>query len=205
MNDFSLIEKLKILMNIILSSPLFFICSLALVTLIIFYIVCIKMNKKINRWIFFSIWALLLLILIINYNAIIFELIDNVFDSLFMAIYFPDFSIYILMLVISNFVFIYSIFSRKISTLYKVVNVLSSSIINVLLLLIIDITKRNGINIYDKLSIYSNPNLQVLIELSMGIFISWILINLLITAHYKLKKFDKKEYPEMPEIIFDDI
>ena len=110
MNDFSLIEKLKILMNIILSSPLFFICSLALVTLIIFYIVCIKMNKKINRWIFFSIWALLLLILIINYNAIIFELIDNVFDSLFMAIYFPDFSIYILMLVISNFVFIYSIF-----------------------------------------------------------------------------------------------
>ena len=66
-----------------------------------------------------------------------------------------------------------------------------------------DIVNTNNINIYDKVTIFSNSNLLVLLELSTAIFTSWLLLNILISAKHKLKKLDKKETPEMPEIIFD--
>ena len=52
---------------------------------------------------------------------------------------------------------------------------------------------------------FSNSNLLVLLELTSAVFVSWILILLLISAHKKLKKYDDIEYPKMPEIIFEDV
>ena len=72
------------------------------------------------------------------------------------------------------------------------------------LILIIDTVSKNNIDINDSLKIYSNTTLLVLLELSTAIFTSWILIKLFISAKLKLKKYDKKTYPKMPDIIFDD-
>ena len=77
MNDISLVEKLKILMNIIVSSPLFLFCSMVSVALLILYIILIKKNKKINKWIFIIVWCILLLMLIINYNSVVLNLLDD--------------------------------------------------------------------------------------------------------------------------------
>ena len=74
-----------------------------------------------------------------------------------------------------------------------------------ILVLVIDIVSKNDIDLYNSINIYSNSKLLVLLELSIAVFISWILINLLIRAHYKLKKYDEIEYPRMPEIVFEDI
>lgn len=205
MNDFSLIEKLGILVNIIISSPLFLFCSMFSVALLIYFIICIKKEKKINKWIFISIWSVLALILIINYNSIILNLIDKLFDSLFMMLYFPSSSVYFTIILLSNGIFIYSLINRKIKKTYKIVNFINMLIIDLLLILVIDTIKTNEINIYEVLNIYTNSNLLVLMELTSATFVSWILINLLISAHTKLKKYDKKELPKMPEIVFEDI
>lgn len=203
MNDFSLVEKLKILMNVILSSPLFLVLLIVIAISLIFFIIKIVTNKKINKWIFISIWLVFGLIIMINYNKLFINLIDNLFDSLFMALYFPDISIYLLLLLTSNFFFIYSFIDKKISKSYKIVNVINAFIIDLILIIVFDTVNKNNINIHDKLEIFSNSNLLVLLQLSTAIFTSWLLLNLLISAHHKLKKYDKKEQPEVPEIIFD--
>lgn len=204
MNDFSLIEKIKILMDLIAGSPLFLFCSMIGICLLIYFVICITTNRKINKWVFILLWILLLIILIINYNSVVFNLIDNLFDSLFMALYFPSTSVYISILIASNFFFAYSIFNKKENKSYKIINIASALIIDILLILIIDIISKNNIDIHNTLEVYSNSNLLVLLEISVSIFVSWLLINLLITAHIKLQKYDKKEIPKMPEIIFDD-
>lgn len=203
MNDFSLVEKLKILINVIISSPLFLVLLIVISISLIFFIIKIVTNKKINKWIFISIWLVFGLIIIINYNKLFINLIDNLFDSLFMALYFPDISIYLLLLLTSNFFFIYSFIDKKISKSYKIINVINAFIIDLILIIVFDIVNKNNINIHDKLEIFSNSNLLVLIQLSTAIFTSWLLLNLFISAHHKLKKYDKKEQPEIPEIIFD--
>lgn len=205
MRDFSLIEKLEILMNIIGSSPLFLFCFMLAIVILIFYIINVKQNKKLNKWIFIGLWIILLLVLIIKYNDIMFKLLDEVFNYIFEFLYFPDFPIYIIVLIISNVFFIITIFGRKTQTSYKVLNAITTIVLDSILVLVIDIVNRNNVDIYNSVSIYSNSNLLVLLELSVAIFVSWLLLNLLITAHLKLKRFDKKEYPKMQEIVFEDV
>ena len=205
MKNYSLVEKSKILMDIILSSPLFLFCFMLGIAVLIFYIISVKKEKSINKWIFISIWAVLAVIVLINYNSIVIKLIDNLFDSFFEALYFPNLTIYIIILTISNFFFFYSIFSKKIDRKYKLLNFVNVLIIDIFLIIIIDTVKTNNINVYDELNIYSNSNLLVLLEMTSAIFVSWILLSLLVKTHNKLKKYDKKELPKMPEIVFEDI
>ena len=203
MNDLTLVEKTKVLADMISSSPLFLFCSMIAIALLIFFIICIKRNIKINKWIFIISWIVLAIIVIIAYNSVVIELIDNLFDSVFMALYFPNLTVYIIILTISNFYFIYSIFRKKMFKGHKILNIVNAIIIDVFLILIVDIVSRNGINVYDELTIYSNRDLLVLLELNSAIFTSWILLSLLVSAHKKLKKYDKKELPKMQEIVFD--
>ena len=207
MEDYSLIDKFNMLMNIIVSNPLFLFCSMIGVFVLIFYIINIKQENKVNKWIFISIWIVLALILIIKYNKVMIGLLDNLFDSIFTALYFPDLATYIIVLIISNFSFVYSIFSKKISKKVRALNFVSALIINIFLILIIDIVNTNNINVYEELTVYSNSSLLILIQLTTAIFTSWILLVLLLNAYSKLKKYDKekKEFPKMPEIVFEDI
>ena len=205
MNDFSLMEKLGILMNIIGSSPLFLFCSMLSIVILIFFLINIKKDSKINKWFFIGLWIILFVILVIKYNNVVSKLIDNLFNYIFKVLYFPDFPVYVMILIISNFFFMYSVVSKKLENSYKILNTVSSVVLDIILILVIDIVSKNNLDIYDTINIYTNSSLLVLLELSVGIFISWLLINLLITANYKLKKYNKIEYPKMQEIIFEDL
>ena len=166
-------------------------------------IVCIITNKKINKWIFIIIAILVGIILIVNYGAVFITILDKILDSIFMALYFPSFSIYISMLVTANMIFIISVFSKKQLKLRRIVNIVQVLLLDLFLILVIDVVSKNNLNIYEPITLYSNQILLVLLQLSMGLFVSNILINLLISAKIKLEKYDKKEYPKMPEILFD--
>lgn len=205
MNDYSLTEKLKILMNMVSQSPLFIFSFMVAISLLIFYIICLKKNKKINKWIFISIWAITLLILIIRYNSVVLNLINEFFDSVFMALYFPNFSIYIAILIFSNFFLLYSLIKKNLDKLYKIINFLGALFIDMLFILIVDVVNTNSLDIKNSLTMYSNSNLLVLLELSMSIFVSWILANLFISAKIKLQKYDNLENVKLPEIVFEDI
>ena len=203
MNDFSLIEKINILMELISSSSLFLFCSMIGISLLIFFIVCIIKNKKINKWVFITVFSFIGLIVFINYSSIIIKIIDAIIDSVFKALYFPNLPIYVSILIVSNICLIVSLINKKETKIRKIINLICSSILDILFIFIIGVVSKYNIDIYEEINLYTNSTLLVLLELSMGIFTSWILVRLFESAHVKLKKYDKREYPEMQEIIFD--
>ena len=146
----------------------------------------------------------LALIIIINYSSVVFKIIDGLFDALFMAIYFPNTTVYFITIFITNFCLIFSLFRKNLNKKFKIINFINALIVDLFLILIMDTVKTNSIDIYDKISMYTNFEVMLLMQLNFSIFISWILITLLISAHDKLKKYDKKELPKMPEIVFDE-
>ena len=203
MNDFSFIDKIKMLLQLISSSYLFLICMILGILVLTILIICTILNKKINKWVFIVVSIVVGILLLINYGDILIKSLDVILDSIFMALYFPNLPVYMSVILISNVVFITSIFNKKQTKSRKITNTVNAIFLDFLLILIIEVVRKNNINIYEEISLYTNSNLLVLLELSMGIFTSWILVSLFISAHKKLKKYYKTEYPEMPEIIFE--
>ena len=154
MEDFSLIEKMSLLVNIILSSPLFLFCTTLAVALLIFYIISIKKYKKVNKWIFISVWIILALIIIINYSSLVFGIIDNLFDAFFKMLYFPNVTTYTIILLITNLAFFYSIFSKRIKTSNKVLNFINALLLDVFLILVIDVVSKNNKRIWRDICIH---------------------------------------------------
>lgn len=208
MNDFSIIEKIGILLDIVASSPLFFAMSLASVVFLIFFAISIVKNKRINKYVFIFFVILTSLIIFINYNQTILNILDNLFDSVFMALFFPNITVYVITLGTINFSLIYSFIKSKINRKFKITNIISAIIMDLFLILIVGVVSSNDINVYEELTVYSNQYLLVLLELNMAVFTGWILIMLLISASLKLKKFDTehetKKVDMGPDIIFDN-
>lgn len=204
MQDFSLVERAKILASIIVSSKLFLIFSIFVIVSLMILLITYILDKRLNKIIYISIWGIFLLITIIFYNNVLLSIIDNLFDNLFMIIYFPSISLYFVILVVSNFFLLYSVLSKKIKRIYKTLNIINAILVNAILLFVVSIINKSNINVYDKLSVYSNSNLLVLIEFTTAIFIIWLIMNFSFTTYFELKKKDKKPLPEMEEIIIFD-
>ena len=203
MEDISLIKKIDILNEIILSSPLFLFSILVIEIGIIIYILLKKGKFKYNKWMVIAAWLILGLIIIIIYNKVFLNLLDNLVNYVITALYFPNLAVYLTIIIVSNVFYFISVFGKKMSKKRNILNIANALILDVLMIFIISIVNKNGINIYEKITIYSNTKLLVLLELSTGIFTSWILLNLFLNIKEKLKKYDETEYPDMPEIIFN--
>ena len=176
MNDFSLIEKIDILMKLVSSSSLFLFFSMISIVLLVFLIICIISNKKVNKWVFVGISVFIGILILINYGTTIFKILDKIIDTIFMAVYFPNLPIYVGMLLIANVCFVISVFSKNDTKFQKIVNIINSVVLDFLLILIIDVVTKNSINIYEEINLYTNSTLLVLLQLSIGIFISWLLL-----------------------------
>ena len=160
MNDFTLVEKLKILMDVILSSPLFLILIVCALIIAIFLVFRLSLDKKKNKIAFISCWVVILIAILIKYINIFFELIDNMFDMIFETLYFPSLSNYLVILGVSNFFLIYSVVSKKVDFKHKLLNVVSAIIIDSFLIIIMELVTVNKISIYDRVTLYSNSRLN---------------------------------------------
>ena len=203
MEDVSFIDKLNIVSDIILSSPLFLVSILLIEIALIVYLLIKKGKLKLQKWMIISIWSILALIIIVIYHKVFFNLIDNFINYIFTALYFPNLAVYISVILISNIFYFISVFNKKINKKYNLINITNALLLDILMIFIIDIVNKNNIDIYEKVTVFSNSKLLVLLELSTGIFTSWILLNIFISLKEKLRKYDKAEYPDMPEIIFN--
>ena len=203
MENVSFIDKLSILSDMILSSPLFISFITILEIGLVIFLLFKRKRFKINKWVVIGIWIAILLFLIIFYNKVFFNLLDNFINYIFNALYFPNLAVYSIILISSNIFFIIAIFNKKIDKNHKIINIVNAIVIDSLLIFIIDIISKNNIDVYEKLTVFSNNKLLVLLELSTGVFTSWVLLNLFYSLKLKLKKYDKNEYPDMPDIIFN--
>ena len=109
----------------------------------------------------------------------------------FSSIYFPNVITYVVMLLISIFIFFRAIVKKEPSMVIKITNAIAFGIIGVNFILILREVFKNSITIYDPLTIYQYEGLQALIQTSTLVFCLWMLVLLInFVSKYVTKKLD---------------
>ena len=207
MVELSLMERLKLIFNLIFSSPLFLILLLGIAIMLVDSFIISKKNKK-TKVLYLIISILSIIILLQNYYSSLFNVFDTIAKNIVTIIYFPSVLEYIIIMLISLITILVSIFSKKINKKIKFTNLLIFIIELFLFFLILDQITNNKVDLTNKISIYSNINLMALFEFSIIIFAVWMIFLILYKIIYKLNhKNDKKdnnsfyEEPELPKTI----
>ena len=204
MVEFTLLEKIRTIFNLIFSSPLFLVLLFGLVLIIIDIKFISKIPKK-KKKTYLVLSLLVIGILISMYYDSLLALLDTISKNIVSLIYFPTVLEYIIMLIISLIILIYSLVSKKISSNIKMFNALVFISNSYIFFLILDEIEDAKVDLSSKISIYTNDHLMILFEISLGIFIVWIVALMLIKIIKVLSKPKMEENfyeePELPKTI----
>ena len=208
MTYLTILEKLKILLDILLDYKIILIFTILLIILTLLYLVKILNKKKYILSTILSFIVVFSVSIISNYK-ILSTTFDNFTTIFFRGIYFPSIYLYITTLILLLVVFIMSILSIKLPKTYKVINTTAFIINNIFLAIILNIIAKNKIDIFSVNSLYTNTNLVVILELNMSMIIIWLLslivvyLTNIICDRITLKK--KTKVPTTNEIGIDNI
>ena len=203
MADFSVIEKLKLFFETVVSTPFFFIYAILGIALIIIMIIDIKKHKKISRILYLIVLIFLITFVLIKYFGVIINIIDTFIEIIVKALYFPSLGLYITMLLISNITFVILFFSKKAIKGYKTVSGVCNVIVDFLFIMMLGIIANNNLDISLDMELYSDSTMLTLLQLSMSVFCSMYLLFLFIKAYRKFRIYDKvvtfdnEDYPDM--------
>lgn len=178
MLQLTLLEKLKILFDLILASPFFIF--LLIFTILVFIILLDSKNYKkrqVQKYIL-GIYLLVFIAVIIKHHSSFISVVDYLINNVFVIFYFPNIAVYATMIIIINLIMLKSIFSNK-DKIIRIVNMASYSIIMYLMLLIIYTITTESIDVYNEVSLYSNTTILSLVELSNILFLIWIILIIL--------------------------
>lgn len=209
MADFSVVEKLKIIFSTIISTPLFLIASILGISLIVLMIIAFVKKVKIPKYVYFIGWGLVILFVGLKYSKIVPKLLDNLFDTIFKGLYFPSVGFYMFIIVITNISFIVLAIQKTVRKSYKIVSGITSIIMNVLFIIVGGIMTKNKIDISDPINMYTNSTLLVLLQITMALFLIYVLIILFIRIYTKMKILDSVkfggdyDYPDMDPVIVE--
>lgn len=179
MEEFTFFERITRVLSMFLSSSFFIALFIIGVITVIIFLVSNKIDKEKRPFLYIGIgfvYIIVAILVFVKYGSGIVLIGDAFIEKLFTVIYFPNIISYMCMLIISMLIMIYTILNKKYSSFFRLCNLLSCLIIGLLTILIIDSIVTADINIYEKVSIYSNTNTMILIQSSMGVFTIWLSI-----------------------------
>ena len=179
MVNLTLIEKLAALIEIVKSSSVFIILFLITAMFITKLVIDLKNNKKVNTKLILGAWATVTVLTIVAYATSLLSFADNFVEKLVATIYFPNFATYLFMLVFVNTSLVITLVKNK-NIAYKINTIVTAFITNFLFVMTLDLIVKNNVNIYEKLTVYSNEQLLVLIELTSLLFTASVIVNLFI-------------------------
>lgn len=174
MTYLSIIEKLRILLDMLLDFKFILIFVILLLILTFLYAIR-RINRKKYALMMLSTFILLFAISIISNYKVLANTFDNFTTIFFGNIYFPSIYVYIGVLVICFITFITSILNTMLKKIYKIINSIMFVCNNILLIIVLNIIAKNKIDIFSVSSLYTNNNLVAILEISMNLFILWVL------------------------------
>ena len=174
MSYLSIAEKFKILFDMILDFKFIFIFLGVLVIVTFLYLIKKIDNRKYIMIITLSLLLILGIDIVINYKELA-EVFDNFMTIFFSNIYFPSVYVYVGTLLIVAIAFITSMFNKMLNKVYKIINGITFVMNNILLAIILNIIAKNKIDVFTPNSLYTNINLVAVLEISIGLFVLWVL------------------------------
>lgn len=174
MSYLSIVEKFKILFDMILDVKFIFIFLGVLVIATFLYLIKKIDNRKYIMIITLSLLLILGIDIVINYKELA-EVFDNFMTIFFSNIYFPSVYVYVGTLLIVAIAFITSMFNKMLNKIYKIINGITFVMNNILLAIILNIIAKNKIDVFTPNELYTNINLVAVLEISIGLFVLWVL------------------------------
>ena len=174
MSYLSIVEKFKILFDMILDVKFIFIFLGVLVIATFLYLIKKIDNRKYIMIITLSLLLILGIDILINYKELA-EVFDNFMTIFFSNIYFPSVYVYVGTLLIVAIAFITSMFNKMLNKIYKIINGITFVMNNILLVIILNIIAKNKIDVFTPNELYTNINLVAVLEISIGLFVLWVL------------------------------
>ena len=174
MSKLSLIDKLRVLIELSASSRPYLI---ALGVLMIFGIILSftnKKNEKIIKVLYGVMTVVIAGVLIASYHSSLGNMFSYMMNNFFIAVYFPTIAIYLAAIIAMNIIVWVSIFSFKSSKQIRTLNISIYIIMNYLMALLLKVVNTNKLDIFDQASLYGNKEATSLIELSSLVFVVWI-------------------------------
>ena len=187
--NFSIKKLITSLVNIIIGSPTSILFIILGIIFSIAMIINMKKNKTIGKTLYMTGWIFIIAFIIIKYNNYISKILDNLINTIFMQIFFPNLAAYAIIIILTNIIFLYTVFNKNSNITTKLINSPFFITIMVLMVHTIDLISKNNINIYQRKEVYSNDKIVAIIEGTTLIFTLWIIT---LISKYILKKLIKK-------------
>lgn len=216
----SLSEKLGVLKDVMTSSMTSIIALLIILFLGFLFITTNRHNAKESKKVYILLYITCLVALFIKYRDSLQKLMDYFMNHVFILIYFPNLAVYVLALIIVNIVMWKSMFHSNDKPL-KIINTVAFCSIHYMLVLLLNVISKKGLDIFKLTSVYGNKEALALIELSSAIFIFWILLMIIyqgikkyhsskelvleeipVESKYSIKMPSKIETVEIPERVY---
>ena len=190
MSPVSLNEKIKIIWSVISSSPLYLIFFVAIALLVYLFSTTSSFNKKQSRKTYILVYSAFFIYLAIQYGGSLSTLIDYAVNQVFIGYYFPNIVIYILILLIATIITLVTIFRKNTTRILKILNSVVYGFLVYFLILILSVVNNLKIDVFDLKQLYSSNKVRSLLEISMLLFVVWVLV--LIVYHFICKYQEKK-------------
>lgn len=198
----SIIEKILCLGNLVRTSWINLLV-LAIAFLFLLLLFSKKVSKKVCFIFIFIATAGLLGYTIYSHYEPLLTISESISDNFFTNIYFPSTYVYLFVLIIIDIVTIGSLLKLKGNNGYKTVNGICFLITNFIFSLILELVADNKIDIFSKTSLFSNTDLVTLLELSINVFIIWLLCLMVISITNLISEriILRKSKPSQPTAI----
>lgn len=189
MSPLSLITKLQTVFDLITSKNLYLMILALIIVLTIIFITTNGSNRKQSKKTYILLYLAGFIFIVFQYGSSFMTLLDYAINEVFITYYFPNIVIYLLMLIITNVVLFKTIFSNKADFKLKVINSSAFAIIMYLFILAISQVNSLELDVFNITELYSSNAVRSLLELSMFIFVFWMVV---LGIYYLIRKYQYK-------------
>ena len=188
--NLSLMEKFKIIFHYTFSS--FLSIEMFILSLLLFFVFIINLKRKnmIVQLSAIGIYLGFVIGILISYTSYVQTCVHSFMKLLANYIYFPSTIVYFFMMSCVSIMIIWTLYSKKLTILKKIVNYFFFSIFTFFFMSFIALATYDAVDLLDITTLYQNNIILALVQMSNFILLIWLLF----TGFYWLFKYFKKKF-----------
>ena len=191
--NLSLIGKIGVIIHYIFSS--FLSIEIFIISLLLLVILLVNIKKKniLVQIATIGIFLGFVLGMFISYTSYVQNSFNSFVKGIMNYIYFPSTIVYFFIMVFVTCALLYSVFSKKMFALKKIINYIVFCILYFFFMSFLSLAAYNAFDLMDFTALYSNDVILSLVQVSNLLLFFWFIFTCFYHLYYYYKKkFDKK-------------
>ena len=188
--NLSLIGRLRVIFKYISSSYLSIETLLLSLLLFLILVVNLKRDNKMVQMIAIGVYIGFIIGILISYGSYVQTCFDSFVKAIMNYIYFPSTIVYFFIIIFVTVMILWTLFSKKISKLKKIINYLFFSILYYFFMSFIALAAYDNVDLVNTSVLYQNDTILSLVQMSNFLLVVWLVF----TGFYWLYKYFQKKY-----------